>query len=214
MRIQVEVDLTDARFALDDLASDLPFADLVALLELETDIPRADLDIFVNHRRLDIGALSGQTLAQAGISDGTKISLLNSKISEGAISPGPLRELRHMRGQYRSNPYQMSLFKQVRRAAWLILQDSPQFADAILHADISLFAQTVVRLRHDTKFHEDERRRHVAALEADPFNVEAQRALEVRGVGRAHGCRRRLLIRTSRRRGRRRWSTCPKASGR
>ena len=58
-------------------------------------------------------------------------------------------------------------------------KNNPPFAEAILAPSISTFARTVFRQQQARHFEERERARRFAALQANPFDIEAQRAIEV-----------------------------------
>lgn len=168
MKLKVEVSLKDASFSLDDLSADMNFSDLLALLELETDIVRSSMELFVDDKHIELDSCGSRSLSQMQCRDGGTVTVFNRLIAESDISPPQLAELQTLQRQLRSNPYQFSSIK----------QDNPPFAEAILAPTVTTFARYVVLQRHAQKRAELERVRRVAALAADPFNVEAQRALE------------------------------------
>lgn len=170
MRLNVSVELTTTQFVLDDLAGDMALADLLPLLELESNVLRANMDLYVDDSAVDIFApeSASKTLEAAGLRDGSRVAIFNIMLAEGEMEAGARSELQTLRTQLASDPYQFSI----------IMQNNPEFAETIRSGPLASFARSVMRRQHAQKVEELRRVRRLAALQANPFDIEAQRAIE------------------------------------
>jgi len=168
MRVKVEVSLTTQQFYLDDLSDDMTLADVLALLEIEADVPRDNMILHIDHKQIDIKGSSAKMLRAVDMKNNSVISVFNTNIDESQVDPAVLPELTSARDAIRNDPYQLSVAK----------QNNPEYADAILAPTLAPFLKYVVLDWNARARQQSEERRQRAALAADPFNIEAQRALE------------------------------------
>ena len=112
MRIVVDVAFTTTNITLDDLADDMQGGDLLALLELETNVPLANMDLYVDDKMIEISEMKSKALKDLNIRNNSHLSIFSSTISETDMAPRPLAELQTLRTQLRSDPYQFSIIRQ------------------------------------------------------------------------------------------------------
>lgn len=103
-----------------------------------------------------------ETLQSAGFADG-------DIIYAGNPPKDPWREKwANEMATIKANPYQLSIYK----------QNHPPLAEAIENGDIEVFSKIHAESQRTKMKQERERMHHRMLLQNDPFNVEAQRALE------------------------------------
>lgn len=168
MRLNIYVVYATTQFALDDLTEDMTFADVAALLAMEVDAPLERLDIFCDSKLLRPEENASKTLESLGFHDNMRIDVFNRSLSEAQLIPQLLRNLTSKRDSIRSNPYQLSGYKQAH----------PDFADAVVGPSIVEFGRFVWMFEAADRRQKHEESLRQQRMRANPFDLEAQRALE------------------------------------
>lgn len=140
---------------------------LKAILEAETGMPQADQQVLFNGRELQNNAVLGQS----GVKDGDLLMLLKKATGGNpfAMNPdGSAVDPAAFQRQVRSDAHTMQQ----------LMQSSPEMAQAILAPDTSAL-QNLLRRQAAAK-HEAEMKAkmEIDALNADPFDLEAQKKIE------------------------------------
>lgn len=180
IRPRVTISITSSGTQLDndlltlDLPPGLTIKDLKGFIEAETGQSTASQAIFLNGQML---ANEKQTLEEAGIRDGEMLAVnirqarrpanaqqSNMNRSTGRPAGGPDPEA--LRQQLLSDP---------RQLAGLRSQD-PELGAAV--NDPITWRQAFTMRQRQQQEAERERREQIAKLNADPFNIEAQRKIE------------------------------------
>ncbi|XP_022734617.1 DNA damage-inducible protein 1 isoform X1 [Durio zibethinus] len=143
---------------------------LKALLEVETMVPLQQQQLLYNGREMK----NFEKLSALGVKDDDLVMMVS-----GAVSSAPANDLRFNPDGSAVNPG--ALQQHIRRDSNLIgqlFQTDPELAQAVVGNDLNKL-QDILRARHQQRSQLRRREEEeIALLQADPFDVEAQRKIE------------------------------------
>eukprot|EP00911_Craspedida_sp_UC1_P000126 UC1_evm1s99 len=156
-----------------ELDSDATVSEVCLLIECETDIASSGMSLYHQDGRLKALTVAPEsTLGSCGIDDGHRIYAappgvqftVADVLPENATAFQPQLLWQRLVG----NPYDLGILQ----------QQNPELADAVKAGDFSRFRDIFSRQDTARREAEAERVRRAAALQANPFDLEAQRFIE------------------------------------
>ncbi|KAG8765525.1 DNA damage-inducible protein 1 [Ceratobasidium sp. 428] len=162
-----------------DVDPQMEMENIMALLEAESDIPVAEQSI--SHNGVDLVDPKA-TLSSAGVQEDSMLHLRRKAVIAGRPAE---HDDEMMRLQLLGDPNIMQQLREVKQqihlypptALNLLHQTQPELADAVQN-NPQRFAQLLRSHRERQRETELANQREIAALNADPFNIEAQRRIE------------------------------------
>ncbi|KAK8591681.1 hypothetical protein V6N13_031717 [Hibiscus sabdariffa] len=143
---------------------------LKALLEVETMVPLQQQQLLFNGREMN----NSEKLSALGVKDDDLVMMVS-----GAVSRASDNELSFNPDGSAVNP--AAFQQQIRRDSNLIgqlFQTDPELAQAVVGNDLNKL-QEILRARHQRRFElRRQEEEEIALLQADPFDVEAQKKIE------------------------------------
>ena len=168
----------DLVIPLDGVAPTQTVAGLKALIEPLFNIPRSEQELICNNRRLQRDA---STLESLGVVSGDMISVLPR---QAAPPPAPARSQQQTDTRNTSSSQGIEAEAETIRLQAL---GEPRVLEQLRNANPPLaaavdnpqtFGRLWAELRNAQQDQEQEKQRRIARLEADPFDIEAQREIE------------------------------------
>lgn len=163
-QVNLWVTTPDAKIMQFTLEANEPIEHLKALLEVETGINVQDQQLMFNSQEL----ANHKKLSECGVTSDSMLFVTKRQQTRAGGGAGADLDPAQVQQYFRHNP----------EALTQLLNNDPPLAEAVLNDDLTdlkdILAQRLARRRQV----ELERARRVQQLNDDPFNIEAQRAIE------------------------------------
>lgn len=170
--MKITVMTSDERFLSLDVEPDELVENVKALLEVETGIPLHEQQLMHHGKEIPNSA----HLSAIGIVESDLIMMVVLPSSSGSSNPGDLA-LNADGSALNPTALQQHLRNDPKIISQL-LEGNPQLAQAVLGGDVEAF-QSILRQQHLQKLEFQRRQQEeIELLNADPFNLEAQRKIE------------------------------------